>query len=227
MKTPKKTNKVQAGPESQNWPLEQLKGWDKNPRTVRDEDIARLKEQITKTGGLYKPLLILEDGTVIGGNMRLRALRELGYMEAWVNVIKPANEAEMIKIAMSDNGRAGYYVDEDLQQILKDVNWDSSMASLFKAETLPPISISDVLNQAAGGIIKASENKDEDTNDQKLENYENADTKQVVLYLTPGEKDTLLNSFTKLRVEMDLDTDADVLLAMVRNKLATYEDSAA
>lgn len=40
----------------------------------------------------YKPLLITEDGTVLDGNMRLRAYRELGFKDIWVSVVKADTE---------------------------------------------------------------------------------------------------------------------------------------
>src|SRR5581483_10567928 len=47
-----------------------LQVWDKNPRTIADEDRIRLRSQIAFLGQ-YKPLLVTEDGIVVGGNMRL------------------------------------------------------------------------------------------------------------------------------------------------------------
>ena len=97
---------------SEIWPISKLKNWDKNPRSIDKKDFARLKRQIQKHG-VYKPLVITPDGEVIGGNMRLRALLDLGHREAWVSIVNPKTEAEKVEIALSDNDRAGYY-DEDV-----------------------------------------------------------------------------------------------------------------
>lgn len=51
----------------------------------------RLKKQIQKLGQ-YKPLLITKDGTVLGGNMRLKAYQELGIENVWVNVVDAPTE---------------------------------------------------------------------------------------------------------------------------------------
>ena len=59
--------------------IEDLANWDKNPRSIDGEDMGRLKAQLLKLGQ-YKPLIIVMDGKrgiVIGGNMRLTAMREL------------------------------------------------------------------------------------------------------------------------------------------------------
>jgi len=58
--------------------IEDLIEWDKNPRKITDLDYVRLKDQITLLGQ-YKPLIINEKNEVLGGNMRLRAFKELGF----------------------------------------------------------------------------------------------------------------------------------------------------
>ena len=69
------------------WPIEKLKNWDKNPREIREEKYRDLKESLQQEGQLM-PLLVdtRKDtyGVVMGGNMTLRALNELGYKKVWV-----------------------------------------------------------------------------------------------------------------------------------------------
>jgi len=92
--------------------LTELHGWDKNPRSIKGKDFDRLKKQIQKLGQ-YKPLLITKDNEVIGGNMRLKAYKELGINEVWVSVVDPKDDNEKLEYALSDNDRAGFY-DSDL-----------------------------------------------------------------------------------------------------------------
>ena len=92
--------------------INELKLWDKNPRSIDKKGFARLIAQLQRvkeiTGEyLYKPLLITPDNVVIGGNMRLRALKELGEVRVWVNVVNVKNEQEMLEVALSDNDQAG------------------------------------------------------------------------------------------------------------------------
>ena len=106
------------------WPIEELKEWDKNPRKPTKTGIENLKKQITDLGQ-YKPMLINTNpkvapiGSVAGGNMRLKALRELGTPKVWVIPIAFKNEAEMIKVALSDNDRAGVYVEDQLVELVQ------------------------------------------------------------------------------------------------------------
>ena len=98
-------------------PISTLSNWDKNPRTITVEDFERLKRQIERLGQ-YKPLLITEDGVVLGGNMRLRAYRDLGWTDAWVEVVDAKTDAMKIEYALSDNDRAGDYDQEKLTELI-------------------------------------------------------------------------------------------------------------
>lgn len=102
-----------------------LHNWEHNPRSMTKDGLERLVKQIKKLG-VYKPLLITEDGTVLGGNMRLQALRELGKKEVWVSVVDAPTEEKKIEYALSDNDRAGKYEADQLANLIgnfPDVEW--------------------------------------------------------------------------------------------------------
>ncbi|MFA5377897.1 MAG: ParB N-terminal domain-containing protein [Dehalococcoidia bacterium] len=101
-------------------PIGQLDLWDKNPRGISKADFARLKKQITKLG-VYKPLVAyLAKGryVVLGGNMRLRALKDMGVKEVEVSIVEAKTEARRIEIALSDNDRAGFYEEDKLAELV-------------------------------------------------------------------------------------------------------------
>ncbi len=102
-------------------PISKVCPWDKNPRGIRVQDYDRLKRQILKLGP-YKPLVCYRENgkyIVLGGNMRIRALKELGIKEVEVSVVHPKNEAEKIEFALSDNDRAGFYEQEQLAELIQ------------------------------------------------------------------------------------------------------------
>ncbi|MCM8788061.1 MAG: ParB N-terminal domain-containing protein [Candidatus Omnitrophica bacterium] len=101
----------------EKWPIEKLKNWENNPRTITKKDFNRLKNQIKELGE-YKPLIITKDGTVIGGNMRLKAYQELGFKEVWVSVVDAETEEEKIKYALSDNDQVGKTEKDQLAELL-------------------------------------------------------------------------------------------------------------
>ena len=101
-------------------PISQVVLWEKNPRGITQKDYARLKKQILRLG-VYKPLVCYQEGgqfVVLGGNMRLRALRDLGVQEVELSLIQPADEAQKIEYALSDNDRAGFTDEEKLAELV-------------------------------------------------------------------------------------------------------------
>lgn len=87
-----------------------------NPRDISDERLADLKYAVEKVPGLLtaRPLIVEPDGTVIAGNMRLRAMRELGWTEAPCHVKKFESEEERREWAMLDNHPFGDWVPDQL-----------------------------------------------------------------------------------------------------------------
>lgn len=53
--------------------IKNLVPWEKNWRFIQDEDFERLKAQLVDFGQ-YKALLVTKNGTIVGGNMRYRAM---------------------------------------------------------------------------------------------------------------------------------------------------------
>lgn len=125
-------------------PLTELKEWDKNPRSISKDNFERLKKQITKLG-IYKPLLISEDNTILGGNMRYKALQALGYKDVWVSVVKAETEEKKIEYALSDNDRAGQYEGDQLADLIgnfPEVEWGD-----YAIDIKPPLLVSDLIDQ--------------------------------------------------------------------------------
>ena len=114
--------------------LSDLHEWKDNPRSITTSGFERLKKQIHKLGQ-YKPLLITPDGEVLGGNMRLKAYRDLGINDVWVSVVEPKDENEKLEYALSDNDRAGYYDDDLLANLLPNYDIDWSQYSVDLKQT--------------------------------------------------------------------------------------------
>lgn len=126
--------------------LSELHGWEKNPRGIKKADFERLKSQI-KELGLYKPFVITKDGTVLGGNMRLKACADLGITDVECVVVNAPTEELRIKYALADNDRAGYYEEDQLAELIlsiPDINLDD-----YKLDLGTPTSVEDLLKQFA------------------------------------------------------------------------------
>jgi len=103
----------------QTWDISKLKNWDNNPREVTQEGFERLKKQIQELD-VYKPLLIHKDGTVLGGNMRLRAFKELGIKKISVSIVDASTEEQKIKYALSDNDQVGRTDKDKLLELIEN-----------------------------------------------------------------------------------------------------------
>lgn len=94
-----------------------LQAWDENPRTITAQEFERLKKHIKRLG-VYKPLLINQSNIVLGGNMRLEALKQLGISEVMCSVVLTDNKHQMIEYALSDNEQMGATDKEKLAELV-------------------------------------------------------------------------------------------------------------
>ena len=88
--------------------LKDIKPNPNNPRVLRDEKFQKLKQSITEFPKMLslRPMVIDENNVVLGGNMRLRALQELGFTnveEAWVKRSSDLTEDEKKRFIIADN----------------------------------------------------------------------------------------------------------------------------
>ena len=79
-----------------------------NPRVLRDDKFQKLKQSITEFPKMLalRPMVIDENNVVLGGNMRLRALQELGFTdveEVWVKRSSDLTEDEKKRFIIADN----------------------------------------------------------------------------------------------------------------------------
>lgn len=130
--------------------VSELKNWDKNPRSIKKDDFERLKNQIKRLG-VYKPLLINKDNVVLGGNMRLKAYKDMGIEEVEVNIVDAQTEAKMVEYALSDNDRAGYWEEVDLANLIKDLSSDIDLGE-YKVDLGSTIDLNKLLEIFEGDI---------------------------------------------------------------------------
>ena len=129
-------------------PTSSVVPWDKNPRGIKTKDFERLKKQILKLG-VYKPLVCYRENgkfVVLGGNMRIRALKDLGLKEVEVSVVEPKTEAQKIEFALSDNDRAGYYDEDQLAELVYPY-LDEITLEDFKVDLGQPLNLAELVEQ--------------------------------------------------------------------------------
>jgi len=142
--------------------ISELHNWDKNPRGIKQEDFERLKRQIQKLGQ-YKPVICTPEGKVLGGNMRIRAYRELGISEVWVSIVNPKTEAEEVEYALSDNDKAGYYEEDALAELLTKNQLDLPLED-YKLDLGEGLDINIFLSRFAPDDMEEDETPEVDEN---------------------------------------------------------------
>jgi ParB-like chromosome segregation protein Spo0J len=88
--------------------LKDIKPNPNNPRVLRDDKFQKLKQSIAEFPKMLslRPMVIDENNVVLGGNMRLRVLQELGFNdidEAWVKRSSDLTEEEKKRFIITDN----------------------------------------------------------------------------------------------------------------------------
>ena len=104
--------------------LSKIKNNPNNPRIIKDDKFKKLCESIKALPKMMelRPIVVDDNFVVQGGNMRLKALNELGYKEIpdeWVKQAKDFNEDELKEFIIKDNVGFGEWDWDDLAN-----NWD-------------------------------------------------------------------------------------------------------
>lgn len=92
--------------------LSDIKANPDNPRVIKDEAFNRLVQSIKDFPKMMalRPMVVDDNLTVLGGNMRLRALRHLGYKDIpdeWVKRASDLTEEEQKQFIIKDNVSVG------------------------------------------------------------------------------------------------------------------------
>lgn len=92
--------------------LSEIKPSDKNPRQIKKEKLELLKKSVSEFEKMMylRPIVVDESGTILGGNMRYRALKALGRTEIpdeWVTRAQDLTEQEKRRFVIEDNAGFG------------------------------------------------------------------------------------------------------------------------
>ncbi len=86
----------------ENWPVDRLVPYAKNPRTHSDEQVAQIAASIVEFG-FVNPLLVDTKAGVVAGHGRLMAARRLGLTEVPVIVLDHLSETQKRAYILADN----------------------------------------------------------------------------------------------------------------------------
>lgn len=140
-----------------NMPVSALQHWGENPRFINDKRYEELKDSIRTLGFNDVLKLAADKKTVIGGNMRLRALNDLGIEYVDCIITEAKTPQDMFRVAIRDNESFGEYNRDELVELasklmIPDVELDTYMVQLDE-----PQSILDLLREDGEQDIEEDE----------------------------------------------------------------------
>ena len=88
--------------------LSDIKSNPNNPRIIKDAKFEKLKKSITEFPKMMalRPMVVNDENVILGGNMRFKALKELGYKEVpdeWVKQASDLTDDEARRFIIADN----------------------------------------------------------------------------------------------------------------------------
>ena len=85
--------------------LYKIKGNPNNPRIIKNDKFKKLVKSIQEFPEMLKlrPIVVDEDFMVLGGNMRLKASKDAGLKEVWIEVAEGLTEEQKQEFIVKDN----------------------------------------------------------------------------------------------------------------------------
>lgn len=146
--------------------LNSIKSNPNNPRLIKDDKFAKLVNSIKEFPKMMalRPMVVNADNIVLGGNMRLKALKEAGYTEIpdeWVKKASDLTEEEVRRFIIADNVGFG---EHDWEMLAAE--WDSEELAEWGLDVwqttadvdysiLDDDDVSDQLKDMTNGVKKA------------------------------------------------------------------------
>ena len=102
--------------------VHEIKPSDKNPRLIQTEKFKNLVQSVKAFPEMLKlrPIVVDEEGVILGGNMRYRACLDAGYTKVWIIRAEDLTDEQKKEFVIKDNVNHGTWDWESL-----DVNWET------------------------------------------------------------------------------------------------------
>ena len=117
----------------EKWPIEKLQLNEQNPRKIDKEDLQKLQDSIQDFPKMLevRPIVVDENGIILGGNMRYRACQALGMVEVPVTVVSGLSEDAKREFIVRDNINNG---DWDWEMFAESDYWENVEVSDWGVE---------------------------------------------------------------------------------------------
>jgi len=123
--------------------LAQVKLNPDNPRRISKKDMDRLVKSLTDFPEMLeiREIVCDENMTVLGGNMRLQALKKAGAKECFAKIVSGLTDAQKREFVIKDNGSWGEWSMDDLANAWGDlplVDWGVKLPDDWMKADEPP-----------------------------------------------------------------------------------------
>ena len=183
------------------------------PDNPRRGDVKALKESIEANGFYGVCLAQKSTGYVVAGNHRRKALLELGATQIPI-MFKEMSDEDARRIVLADNRTSdlAYYDDPTLFRLLQDLDGDLYGTGYDKASY-------ELLLQGLEGEAILGNVAQGNTPEDRQAAYLQSDIRSIILPYEGSEYDEVAGGLKHLREAMGLDTNAEVVAAMVHEAM--------
>lgn len=171
--------------------LKDLKENPTNPRFITDSKFKKLVKSIKEFPDMLekRPIVVDEDMIVLGGNMRLKACKEAGIKEVWINIAENWTEEQKKEFIIKDNLGYGEWdfdilANEWQQELLNDWGLD-----------LPQFDEIDEFDEPYTKKIDAPNYEPSDEKPELLDLYDDSKYKSILYKIDKSQLDVKTKEF--------------------------------
>lgn len=181
--------------------ISEVKNNPNNPRVIKDFKYRKLVKSIKESPWMlqYRTIVVNDDMIVLGGNQRLRACKEAGMKEIYIQKASELSEEQQRQFIVKDNLSSGEW------------DWDV-LANDWDADELESLG----LDMPFMGDSMSNENEylDQDP-DKKLENFLNAEIKRLYLVYDSDLYEKVVDWFEKKVTDLGVEDFSQVILKIM------------
>ncbi len=204
-------------PKVQMLPVSQLIPYVKNSKIHSDEQVTDLAKLIAKFGW-DQPIVVDKDLCIIKGHARLLAAQKIGLDRVPVIVKDWLSEEEVIAERIADNkiaDRASY----DFEAMKFDLGTLQRADFNLELTAIPQFQIQQLLSDDSFQQADTSSEKSK-TPKEITEDYDQSQSRQIVLVLGIEEFEEVMEGFADLQREWEVQTNVEVVLRLLREHYA-------
>jgi len=186
--------------------ISKVKGNPNNPRIIKNDKFKKLVKSIQEFPEMLKlrPIVVDEDFMVLGGNMRLKASKDAGLKEVWIEVAEGLTEEQKKEFIVKDNVGFGDWDWDMLGNV-----WDNTKLGEWGMDVWQP-ELDEVWNE-----------KENENNTDYLEKYLNKETGVLKISFLQDEYKQIVDEFTAILNKQKLNDFSEVLFFLIK----TYNEN--